>query len=168
VHDQVRAADDVYFDALLQQAVALSGDGARTMTEKASEFAETTNIPPRELERLAALEYQQGSFQAAEKHYQSASPEASFGALNNLAVLHILRGDHVGAEGPLNRVVSTSPKVGIDYARSANNLGVLAELRGDRPKAEALYAEALRAAAGANAIDRQALETNLARIRGAH
>jgi hypothetical protein len=169
VNDQVRAADDVYFEALLQQAEALSGDGARTMTEKAAAFAETANVPARELERLAALEYQEGSFQAAEKHYQSAEPQASLGALNNLAVLRMLRGDYDGAEAPLNRVVSTSPKTVTAYARSVNNLGVLAELRGDRPKAEQLYADALRALAGAaDSPERQALEANLARIRGVH
>ena len=169
VNDQVRAADDVYFDALLQQAEALSWDGARTMTEKAAEFAATANVPARELERLAALEYQEGSLQAAEKHYQSAEPQASLGALNNLAVLRILRGDYAGAEVPLNRVVSTSPKTVTAYARSLNNLAVLAELHGDRPKAEQLYADALRALTGAaDSPERQTLEANLARIRGVH
>ena len=50
-----------------------------------------------------------------------------------------------------------------------NNLAVLAELRGDRRKAEALYAEAQRAleeAADSPAQERRVVETNLARIRG--
>jgi Flp pilus assembly protein TadD len=172
VNDQVRPAPGVYLDALLQQADAMSarGDsgGARKMVEKAAAWTETANDPPRELERLATWEYQVGSFQAAEKHYQSAEPEASFGALNNLAVLRILRRDYDGAEVPLSRVISTSPKTDIAYARSLNNLGVLAELRGDKRKAEALYSDALRAAPDASPLDRQSLETNLARIKGAH
>jgi hypothetical protein len=126
------------------------------------------------LERLAALEYQAGSLQAAEKHYQSAiDGQGSFGeqsvALNNLAVLHMLRGDYDGAEAPLNQAVAKSPKTNILYGRSVNNLGVLAELRGDRRKAEALYTDAQRAFAGvadSPAQDRRAVETNLARIRG--
>ncbi len=170
VHDKVRLAPDVYFDALLQQVEALSGrgdsDGARKMAGKAAQFAETANIPARELERLATLEYQEGSLQAAEKHYQAAEAQASFGALNNLAVLRMLRGDYDGAEATLSRVVSTSPKTEITYARSLNNLGVLAELRGDKRKAEQLYTDALSAAA--SPLERQSLDANLARIRGAH
>jgi len=171
VNDRVRAPAAAYLDALLQQVEALAGRGdsaaARTTAEKAAGLAETGNVPPVELERLASLEYQLGLLQAAEKHYQSAEPQASFGALNNLAVLRILRGDYDGAEASLNRMVSTSPKTDIEYVRSLNNLGVLAELRGDRRKAEQLYDDASRALAGAaGSQEYQALEANLARIRG--
>ena len=130
-------------------------------------------------ERLAALEYQAGSVQAAEKHYQAvveslneepaASRREQAGAFNNLAVLRLLTGNYDGAEAPLNQAVSISPKTDIVYARSVNNLAVLAEMRGDRRKAEALYADAQRAFAGladSPAQDRRAVETNLARIRG--
>jgi hypothetical protein len=173
VNDQVRVPAAAYLHALFQQVDALSGrgdsDAARTTLEKAAAWAETAHVPPVELERLAGLEYQFGSLQAAEKHYQSAEPLASSGALNNLAVLRMLRGDYDGAEAPLNRVVSTSPKADIAYARSLNNLAVLAEVRGDRPKAERLYADALLAITGAaDSPERQTIETNLARIRGMH
>jgi len=110
------------------------------------------------LERLAGLECEAGSYEAAEKHYQSAadslnaSPAVSDAGqaaiYNNLAVLHLLRGDSDGAEMPLNRAVSKSSKADSMYGQSVNNLAVLAELRGDRRKAEALYDEALRALAG--------------------
>jgi hypothetical protein len=184
IHDQVRVAGVVHLGALLDQVDALSGRGdpgaARTMAEKAVAWAESANVPPGEkrkaLERLAALEYRAGSLQAAERHYQSAADTesaASFDersvALNNLAVLHMLRGDYDGADAPLSQAVSTSPKPGIAYGRSVNNLGVLAELRGDRRKAEALYADALRAfaaVADSPAQERQVVETNLARIKG--
>lgn len=166
-NDRVRVADDAHFDALLQQADALSGrgdsSGARTMMEKAAEFADTAHVPARALERLAALEYQAALLQAAEKHYQSAEPQESLGGLNTLAVLHMLRGDYDGAETALNRVVSTSPKTDPAYALSLNNLGVLAELRGDKRKAEAYYADALLSAGA----DRKSVEANLARVRGA-
>jgi tetratricopeptide (TPR) repeat protein len=184
VNDRVRPPSGVYLDALMQQVDALSGrgdaDAARRMAEKAAESAEAAGIPPsaraKALAKLAALELQAGLLPAAEKHYQSAlaglnaEPQASFGeqsvVLNNLAVLHMLRGDYDGAEAPLSRAVSTSPKTDIAYPRSLNNLGVLSELRGDRRKAEALYADALRAPAGSPAPERQALESNLARVRG--
>jgi hypothetical protein len=170
MNDQVLVPAVAYLDALLQQVEALAGRGdaaaARTTAEKAAAWAETGNVPPAELERLASLEYQLGSVQAAEKHYQAAGSQASLAALNNLAVLRLLRGDYDGAEAPLNRVVSTSPKTDPEYARSVNNLGVLAELRGDARKAQQHYADALGALAGASSPERQALEANLARIRG--
>ena len=86
---------------------------------------------------------------------------------DNLAVLHLLRGDYDGAQAPLSEAVSKSLKTESMYGRSLNNLGVLAELRGDRRKAQALYADALGAFAGipdASAQERHMVETNLARL----
>ena len=153
------------------------------MAEKAAGWAETANVPPGErrkaLERLAALEYQAGSLQAAEMHYRSAveslkqEPAASVreqaAALNDLGVIRLLNGNYDGAEAPLSQAVSKSAKTDIVYGRSVNNLAVLAELRGDRRKAEELYTVAQRALAGAAdspAQERRVVETNLARIRG--
>jgi tetratricopeptide (TPR) repeat protein len=121
----------------------LSGRGdsaaAKTVAEKAVEWAETSSLPPGEranaLEKLAALEYQAGSLQSAEKHYQSVVD-----SLNSAPA------------------VTKSPI----YWQSLNNLGVLAELRGDRQKAEAFYTDALRASSGA---DQRAVETNLSRLK---
>jgi TolA-binding protein len=171
VNDQVRVPPATHLKALLEQADAMSGrgdlDAARRMAETAASWAETANVPPAELERLARLEYQLGSPQVAEKHYQSALDNLTSGdhsaALNDLAVLRMLRGDYDGAEATLRRALSTSPK----DPRSLNNLGVLTELRGDRQNAQALYMIALRAAANFPEPERQALETNLARVRGA-
>jgi Flp pilus assembly protein TadD len=186
VNNQVRVAGAAFLGALLEHADALSGRGdsgaARTMAEKAVQWAETAKLPPSErrkaLERLAALEYQAGLFQAAEKHYQSAvdslnaAPSLSFRegsvALNNLAVLRLLRGDYDGAQVLLEQVVSGSPKPDSVYGQSMNNLGVLAELRGDQRKAKALYADALLAFAGmpdSSGQERRSVETNLARLR---
>ncbi len=171
--------------ALFQQVDALSdrdSAAARAMAVKAAEWARTANVPPgdrrKALERLAKLEYQAGALEAAEQHYQSAvdslnsEPPASIqeqsAAFNNLAVLHLLRGDYDGAQAPLIEAVSKSLKTESMYGRSLNNLGVLAELRGDRRKAEELYADALRAFAGiqdTNSQERGAVETNLARLR---
>ncbi|MBI1787471.1 MAG: tetratricopeptide repeat protein [Acidobacteria bacterium] len=184
VHSQVRVSGAAHVGALLERVDALANRGdsaaARKTAEDAVRWAETAKVAPgtmwRVLERLAALEYRAGSLQAAETRYRSAvdslnaKPQASAGnqsvALNNLAVLHMLRGDYDGAEAPLTQAASRSPRTGIDYGRSVNNLGVLAELRGDWRKAEALYADALRAFADAHARERRAVETNLARLRG--
>jgi tetratricopeptide (TPR) repeat protein len=186
VHNQVRVAAALHLGALLQRVDALSsrGDwaGARTMAENAAGWAQAEKVPPagrREaLERLAGLEYHAGAYEAAEKHYQmaadslNASPATSdrgqAAIFNNLAVLHLLRGDYDGAEMPLNRAVSKSSKAGSMYGQSVNNLAVLAELRGDRRKAEALYSDALRAFAGvgeSSGQERRAVETNLARLK---
>jgi Flp pilus assembly protein TadD len=126
------------------------------------------------LQKLAALEYQAGSPDAAEKHYEAAkgllegAPASEQSqVLNNLAVLHMLRGDPAGAEAPLAQARAIG-KNDLPYARTMNNLGVLAELRGDHTKALSLYADALAALAAiadAPASDRQAVEANLTRVR---
>ncbi len=188
VNNRVQVAGATYLGALLQQVDALSGrgdsDAARTLAEKSVRWAETANVQPAErrkaLQRLAALEYQAGSLQAAEKLYQSAldsfraSPPGSFHdesvTLNNLAVLRLLRGDYGGAEAHLSQAVAQSPTTNSVYGQSKNNLGVLAELRGDRQKAEGLYTDAVRAFAAipdASEQERRVVETNLARVRSA-
>jgi tetratricopeptide (TPR) repeat protein len=185
-NSRVRAPDTVFLAALLQQVDALSDRGdsaaARAIAEKAAGLAQTADVPPslrrKALERLAQLEYQAGALEAAERHYQSAvdslnaEPQASVEeqavALNNLAVLHLLRGDYGGAEAPLHQAASKSLKTDSTYGRTLNNAGVLAELRGDRQKAETLYASALRAFAAiqdSSPQERSAVETNLARLR---
>ncbi len=183
VHEQVRIADSVHLEALLEEAEALvargDGDAAREMAKTAADWAETTALSPAQkgkgLERLAELEYRAGWLQAAETHLRSAAESLPLGgqpaAWNDLAVLQMLRGDYEGAEAPLRRAISLSSKSDIAYARSTNNLGVLAETRGDRRKAEALYVDALRALAGVADVparERQVIETNLARSQGAH
>ena len=186
VRHRVRVPAADYMGALFQQVDALTGRGnlpaARTAAEKAVAWAETANVPPAQkwkaFERLAVLEYQTGAQEAAEKHYQSAvdsmnaTPLASVqeqsAAFNNLGVLHLLRSDYAGADAPLSRAVSLSPKTDIVYSRSLNNLGVLAELRGDQRKAETLYADAMRAfehISDSSGQERHAVETNLERLR---
>jgi len=189
VNDRVRPPAATSLSALLQRADALSGQGdsnaARTMMEKAAEWAQSARVPPGERrgvwERLATLEYQAGSLQAAAEHYRlaadngNAPPPASAGeqtaALNNLAVLYMLQGEYGGAEAALSQTVSKSLKTDSVYGRNLNNLGVLAELRGDRRKAEAFYTDALRAFAGipdSSEQDRRIAQANLARLRSSH
>jgi len=184
--DQVRAPAAAHLEALLQHADALRSqgdtDGARKMAEKAVAWAETATALPAEkrkaLARLAALEYQAGLLQPAETHYQLAvdklkeDPQASVGdrcdLLNGLAVLRILRGDYGGAEAPLSQAVAISSKTGRAYAWGVNNLGVLAEVRGDRQKAANLYGDAARAIADVKDVpaqQRQAVEGNLSRVK---
>ena len=183
VNDQVRVAGAAHLDALLEQVEALGarGDpgGARSLAEKTVQWAETADVTPAKkgsaYAQLAGLEYRGGLLEAAETHLRLAAvslpPGEQPATWNNLAVLEMLRGDYPAAEAPLTRAISASPKSDLAYARSANNLGVLAELRGDRRKAEAFYADALRtfaAVAGAPALERQAVEANLARSKGLH
>ena len=93
----------------------------------------------------------------------AVSPGAMAEAWNQLAVLHMLRGEYGGAESVLLRAASAASKTDLVYGQIQNNLGVLAELRGDRGKAAASYHDAL----GANPGDqRQTVERNLARVRG--
>jgi Flp pilus assembly protein TadD len=64
----------------------------------------------------------------------------------------MMRGDYAGAETALQEAGATG----------RNNLGVLAELRGDRRKAEAYYRDALHDPGGDSAL----IESNLARVQG--
>lgn len=185
VNHRVRVSDETHLDALLQQVEALSrggrSDAARAVAAKAVGWAETADVSPGErgkaLQLLASLEYQAGDLRAAEQRYQSAadtwksappgSHELSV-ALNNLAVLRLLRGDYEGAEAPLEQAVAQSSQTHSVYARAVNNLAVVAEVRGDRQKAETLYTDALRAFTGVSDSteqDRRAVEANLTRLR---
>jgi tetratricopeptide (TPR) repeat protein len=93
----------------------------------------------------------------------AVSPGAMAVSWNQLAVLQMLRGGYGGTESLLLRAVSAASKTDPVYGQIKNNLGVLAELRGDRDKAAANYSDAL----GANLGDqRQTVERNLARARG--
>jgi tetratricopeptide (TPR) repeat protein len=186
VNDRVRIADAAYLGALLDQADALASRGdseaARTMAVNAVRVAAGDGVAPRDRrrasERLAALEYQAGALDAAEKLYQSvvnslnSEPATSAGeqatALNDLAVLYLLRGDYAGAEPLLNQAFSRLPAAGSAYARAANNLGVLAELRGDTRTALQFYDDAAREFATApdsTEKERQAADANLARLK---
>ncbi len=93
----------------------------------------------------------------------AVSPGAMAVSWNQLAVLLMLRGEYGGAEPLLLRAASAASKTDPIYGQIQNNLGVLAELRGDREKAAADYNDAL----GANPGDqRQIMERNLSRVRG--
>jgi tetratricopeptide (TPR) repeat protein len=186
IHNSVRVQAVDYLNALLQQATAMSGRGdpgsARTMAERAVRWADSAKVAPDEkgkaLQLLAALEYQAGSPQAAEKHYKaavesfraSAASLLEIGALNALGVLYMLRGDYDSAATLLSQVVSKSPATAADYASGTNNLGVLAEFRGDRRRAEQLYTSALHALASVrepSQEERRVVEANLARLADA-
>lgn len=186
IHSEVRVAGAVYLGALLEQVDALNHRGdlpaARMKAEEAERWAETAGVPPldrgKAIEKLATLEYLGGDIPSAERHFNLAADSLDTAPLaeqsaawNNLAVARLSTGDYAGAEAPLNRAVSKSPRTDMIYARSLNNLGVLAEVRGDRRKAESLYADALRsltAIANAPEQERQAVETNLTRVKGLH
>ena len=93
----------------------------------------------------------------------AVSPGAMAVSWNQLAVLHMLRGEYDGAESLLRRAASAASQTDPVYGQSRNNLGALAELRGERDKAAASYNDAL----GANPGDqRRTVERNLARVRG--
>jgi tetratricopeptide (TPR) repeat protein len=143
VNDQVRVDGATHLAALLDQADALSARGqaqaARSMAETAVTWTE--NVKVARDERLKALD-------------KLASLEYQAGLLDQ-------------ADAHYRSIVPWA--TGILLAQSENNLGALAELRGERPQAEKQYTAALRTiedVANAPVKDRAAIETNLARIRG--
>jgi Flp pilus assembly protein TadD len=131
------------------------------------------------VEHLAAIQYRAGMATEAESQFRwvvenlnaqpAASPEERADAWNSLAVLHFLKGESKDAQRLLGQVHLAPDAWGVGFARCANNLGVLAEVGGDRRKAERYYADALRAFGSAPETptqDRRAIEANLARIKG--
>jgi len=154
--DQVRSDDSVFLSAVLQQVDALTARGDLKKAIDVAQKALTQLGTNRQLlERLAALEYETGAFDAALQHYEAAAPQQAE-ALNSLAVLYLLRGDYRRAEGLL---------AGKSDAESLNNLGVSAELRGDSQMAAQYYGGALRAFDGAAVESRKLVEKNLTRVK---
>jgi hypothetical protein len=137
--DSVRVNPAAYLNAILERARALTARGewetAGRMAEAAARSADAATSAPAGL-RAAAW--------------------------NLCAVLRVLRGDRHGAEPQLRAAAETAPKDDISYAQSRNNLGVLAEMNGERRTAERLYMEALAASVGP--AERLAIQKNLARL----
>jgi tetratricopeptide (TPR) repeat protein len=176
--DQVRVPGSVHFSSILQQvnAAASSGDlkTARDLARKSlvgGAPGETRQL----LERLAALDYQAGAVDAAREHYELAvnrldqppmagSTErvmtlASYGALS------LERRDRERADDLLRKALAQA----VDPALRSeifNNLGALAELRGDAVKAVSFYNQALEQQP--SQPDRAIVQANLARINSKH
>ncbi len=137
--DEIRVAGADHMSALLQETDAAFNRGypdtAIKLAEEAVRWGESAGIPP----------------------------TAMIASWNQLAVLQMLRGEYDGAESHLLRAASATSKTDPVYGQIQNNLGVLAELRGEREKAAASYHDALGAIPG---DQRQTVERNLARVRG--
>jgi hypothetical protein len=136
--DEVRVGGADHLNALLQQVAANFNRGDRDtaikLAEEAVRWGESAAVPP----------------------------GAMTVSWNQLAVLQMLRGEYRGAESLL-RAASATSKTDPVYTQIQNNLGVLAELRGDRDKAAANYNDALGVHPG---DQRQTVERNLERVRG--
>jgi len=137
--DEVRVRGADHLNALLQQVDAAFNRGdpdtAIKLAGEAVRWGESAGVPP----GMMAVSW------------------------NQLAVLQMLRGDYDGAESHLLRAASATSKTDPVYGQIKNNLGALAELRGDLDKAAANYKDALGAHPG---DQRQTVERNLARVRG--
>jgi hypothetical protein len=137
--DEVRVGRADHLNALLQQVNATFHRGdfntALKLAGDAVQWGESATLPP----------------------------GAMAVAWNQLAVLQMLRGKFDPAAALLSKAASAVSKTDPLYSQLENNLGVLAELRGDRAKAAAGYSNALTAIP---AEQRQTVERNLARVRG--
>jgi hypothetical protein len=149
VQSKVRLSDAARARGLLDRAQALLQHGERESAQAAlGEAAPLVESAHADLALLAAIEYHTGAVDAAARHYEMAGDPQSW---NSLGAIRMMRGDYVGAEAALLKA----------GAPAQNNLGVLAELRGDRRKAETYYRDALRHAG----TDRALIESNLARVQ---
>ena len=144
VGSRIRVAAPAYLNALLDQVSTLNRGGDSEAAEKVAEQAA----------RLADT-------------VPSAPPPQRAAAWNALAVFQLLHGRPESAEPPLRQVLAIAPGSDPAWARGANNLGVLLELRGDRSAAEDYYSRGLNtlnAIQNASASERQAIEANLSRV----
>ncbi|HLH00275.1 MAG TPA: hypothetical protein VKX49_28470 [Bryobacteraceae bacterium] len=179
--DRVQASPPVYLAAVLDRVESLAsrGDlaGARKTAREALNWSDRNSVSPgatrQILARLGSFDYQSGDITAAVADYRSvienfnsppaANPAERARVLNDLGVLLLMGGDATEAEAQFRQLTPSA-------AEALNNLGVSAEVSGDRQAAKALYARALSALDSspiASPSDRRAIQTNLARVSGA-
>ena len=84
--------------------------------------------------------------------------------LNRLAPLDYQAGDFLAAEQDYQVLRAYAPTPG-ERAEALNNLGAIAESRGQMSTAQAFYQDALRTVTDST-HDRQIIEANLARLAG--
>jgi tetratricopeptide (TPR) repeat protein len=185
-HYAVKISDSTHLTALLQQVDDLAAQGqathAREIAEQSAHWAQSANLTPGEkalsLERVAQLDFQAGAIDEAEARYRAAldllntgrkiSSGVKISIQNDLASVAILRGDYDLAGKLLDQENTSSDQK--SEASRLNNLGVLAELHGNKQQAESLYAQALQSLGQVqDALQEQKLvEANLTRIKGMH
>jgi len=175
VRDAVQVPVATHLAAVLHEvdALAFAGDvsAARELARKtlsAGSFAETRML----LERLAALDYQAGAIDAAREHFEAAannlfappaaSPSEQAATLNSLGALYLLAGEPESAVKPLNQAAAQTGIHSDLRAQILNNLGVLAEMRGDFAGAQADYRGA--SAEKTSLREHNIAQANLARI----
>jgi len=181
----VQVTDGDHLQALIQQATASEARGDLTEARRAAASAikwannatVTTSQKASAAELLARLDFTAKDLAGAEMHYRaaldllSADQHVSQNDLaevqNDLAALAMLRGDYNSADKLLrgNPPIPTKPNL---RAERLNNLGVLAETRGDRTQAESFYTQALAILPQDLPNERRVAEANLARVKGLH
>ena len=176
----VRVSDHTHLQALLEQVDDLQarGDfgGARRGAANAAAWVKAAKVPLSDqanaMKVMGRLDYQAGDASSAETHYRaalellSADPHGSAKDLsalkNDLAALAMLHGDYDSAQ----KLFDSLPSNQNLSADCLNNLGVLAEARGNRQQAESSYRRALEALAQSSPTSRRVVEANLARVEG--
>jgi len=183
VNHAVRVADRDHLQALLQQAndFEARGDlaGARHAAAQANAWSKSAKVTAWQkagaTELLAKLDFQAKDLGGAETHYcealdiintdPHASPDDLAEIRNNLAALAMMRKDYSSAEKLLEDGIVVLANQKLKAAR-ANNLGVLAESRGDREQAESFYTQALAILPQNSPNERKIAEANLNRVKG--
>jgi Flp pilus assembly protein TadD len=142
-------------------------------------WAKTANTPSAikagAMELLAKLDFQSGDLEGAETHYRVAlemlnrnphtSPNDLSRVRNDLASVAVLRGDYESARRLLAQGVELPSETKLEAYR-LNNLGALAEARGDRRQADTFYTKALSILPENLSNERKIVEANLVRVKG--
>lgn len=178
-----RVADRDHLQARLQQADDFESRGdltaARRTAVHASEWANSARLTPsqraRATELLGRLDFQAKNLAGAETHYRAAldllstdphaSPDDLGEVQNNLAALAMVLGEY----DSVRKLLETGTAVLSNQTLKAdrlNNLGVLAETRGDRKQAESFYLQALTILPRDSDNERKVVEVNLDRVKG--
>jgi tetratricopeptide (TPR) repeat protein len=176
--DQARVPNAAHVNAILQLVDALAASGYR---KEARDLAQKTigggtpGETRRLLERLAALDYQAGAADAAREHYEvavnnfdqppPASPTERAATLASFGALSVSSGDPQRTEEVLQKALAQTTDLGL-RAQIFNNLGAVAELRGDPTKAAEYYNQALSPRTRKITKRQRAIvQANLARVK---
>lgn len=174
VNDTVRIPNSTHLRAILQQVDALAAGGNLTAARDLAHQSIAAGSPGETrplLERLAALDYQAGTADAARERYEvavnnfdqppAAGPAERAATLASYGALCLMHGDPQRAEELLQKGLVVASELAL-RSEILGNLGAAAEIRLDQIKAAGYYHQAL--ALTPSKADRDVIAANLARL----
>lgn len=169
--DEVRVSKSAYATALWVRADGLARSGRMPEARDAARLAKSLNGPGQSgaLMNWAIWEWRAGDRGSAERTARESiaasgeapGPNRAAEAWRTLGTILLMKGDNSGAASALAASVRLSPD-----GEALNNLGVLAERRGDWREALSFYEKAM-ASPALTPAQKNAIQANAGRIHGA-